>query len=300
MGTNTFNLLIAEKEGNSFEKIYTNKIPVKLGENGFREKKLADEAMMRGRLAVESFLNHIVAHSCEKIYAIGTSAIRTAQNSKDFINDLHAAFGIEVVVIDGKREAELIYKGVRASGALQDYPSHLVMDIGGGSTEFILKTTTGEPQYFSFSAGAARFLELYQPSDPATEAELREIQEAFEEEAQPLWDALKDQPIEALVGCSGSFDSVASILAREKNIRSIDNRFNDIDQIEFSRLAERIFKSTKDQRYRIPGLVPMRVDFIVISTLFMKIVRERVDPRAFRQCDYSLKEGVVSEIIDSE
>ncbi|MCC6689956.1 MAG: phosphatase, partial [Bacteroidia bacterium] len=155
LGTNTFNLLIAELlAAGKYRILYNTKLPVKLGKGGINKNQLLPDAMERGINALNDYKNIIAQYNVAKTYAFATSAMREATNSNEFIKRIHE-LGISVDVISGDREAELIYKGVRL--AIDIGEQHVVvMDIGGGSTEFIIANNKQILWKKSFLLGVSR------------------------------------------------------------------------------------------------------------------------------------------------
>ena len=137
LGTNTFHLLIAEINENSPELIFQETIAVKLGEGGMRDGMINVSAFDRGVSAIRQFKTSIDHYGVFQIKAFATSALRSASNSEDFIKKILTETGIKIEIIDGNREAELIFSGVRSAINMKDQSS-LIMDIGGGSVEFII------------------------------------------------------------------------------------------------------------------------------------------------------------------
>ena len=135
LGTNTFHLLIADVLDNKFEAVKEEQAHVKLGEGGINSGLIADAPFKRGLDALQHFKSEIQRFSVDAIHATGTAALRSAKNGFAFINQVKTSTGIEIEIIDGDLEASLIYQGVRACVSLA--PSALIMDIGGGSVEFI-------------------------------------------------------------------------------------------------------------------------------------------------------------------
>jgi exopolyphosphatase/guanosine-5'-triphosphate,3'-diphosphate pyrophosphatase len=133
LGTNTFNLLIAETpDDKELKIIHSSKHPVKLGKGGITRKIITEDAFARGLSAIDNQYEIINQFNVEKVYAFATSAIRDAGNGKDFIRKVKDRFSLYVNIIPGEREAELIYKGVRLSYNPGD-KKVLILDIGGGS-----------------------------------------------------------------------------------------------------------------------------------------------------------------------
>jgi len=131
-GTNTFNLLIAEGNGNTFKRIYNGKQAVKLGRGGIHKGMLTDEAMERAYTAIANHLETTDSYNVTEIHAYATSAIRNASNGAEFVNEVKKRFGFDINVISGEKEAELIYRGITESIDFKD-ENALIMDIGGGS-----------------------------------------------------------------------------------------------------------------------------------------------------------------------
>ena len=138
IGTNTFHLLIAEiKENQEIKVIFKKTIPVKLGEGGVEKGLIAEAAYQRGIDALIDFRKDLNQYQIKNIKATATAAVRDAANGKDFIDEALAKADIKITIIDGLKEAEYIYLGAKASGVL-DQENVLIMDIGGGSVEFII------------------------------------------------------------------------------------------------------------------------------------------------------------------
>lgn len=302
LGTNTFNLLVAEIESGKKHKILLNtKLPVKLGEGGLAKNFITPQAFERGIRAIEQHLLNASKYSPEKVFAFATSAVRSAQNGKEFTNEIKQRFNIDVEVIDGDREAELIYKGVREAVPLNENIS-LIMDIGGGSTEFILANKNEIFWKYSFNLGAARLLEKFNPSDPILLCEVDAICNYLKAELVPLFSALEKFPAAELIGSSGSFDSLAEMIAHKFYNPDILNNtthytFN-LD--DFYHIHDILLKSTKEERLNMKGLVSMRVDMIVISSIFIHLILQECKLSKMRLSTYSLKEGVLAELIESK
>ena len=159
MGTNTFNLLIAEVvPPNSYKKVDSQKFPVNLGEGGILLHQLMPNAIVRGLNAIKACNEMILHYKCIKTIAIATSAIREAFNGKEFVSQVNA-LDIEVEVVSGDYEAELIYKGVKMSMDLGEEPM-LTIDIGGGSVELIIGTNNEILWKKSYKIGVARLKSL--------------------------------------------------------------------------------------------------------------------------------------------
>lgn len=300
LGTNTFNLLIGELSDNKkkFTRLFNTKIPVKLGEKAINLGYIADVPFQRGIHALIKYKEYINHYNVKTIFAFGTSAIRSATNGNDFVAEALKQSGIVVKIIDGDEEAELIYYGNKLAVNMTDDVS-LIMDIGGGSTEFILANKHTIFWKQSFLLGASRIYEKFNFSNPITRAEEIAFYDYLKIELKPLCDAIKTHyPIE-LIGSSGAFDSVVDIIAEQFNVTPVNEKQTeyDINLIQYLAVSELIKKSTVEQRQKLKGLIEMRVDMIVISILLIDFVMNEIKINKLRVSTYSLKEGVISKKI---
>ncbi|HBG87041.1 MAG TPA: phosphatase, partial [Marinilabiliaceae bacterium] len=213
LGTNTFNLLITEVEGNSYRILVESKYPARLGEGGIHRATITTEAMRRGVEALTTHLITISEYQVDSIFCFATSAIRSATNGNEFVRRVKQELGLSIRVIPGDEEAQTIFDGVKQVIPLGEEFS-LIMDIGGGSIEFIIANKGGIAWKDSYNLGVARLLEQFNPSDPITKSQIEEIEKHLESRMQPLIDAIEKFPIGKLVGSSGSFDTLAAIIAK--------------------------------------------------------------------------------------
>lgn len=297
LGTNTFNLLIAETlPDNTFKRLFNTKVAVKLGEGTINSGYIADAPFQRGISALKKYQQYILDYNVEKEFAFATSAIRSASNGPDFVKAAREEAGISVTVIDGDEEAELIYYGNRMAVNMSENVS-LIMDIGGGSTEFILANRDTIFWKKSFKLGAARLLERFKPCDPITDEEIRAFHEYLNVELQSLREAVKHyQPLE-LIGSSGAFDSVVDLIGGEFDRPLISEAQTEyhLSLGEYMLISEKIKASTLQERYQMPYLIHMRADMMVISIMLIDHVLKELNLSVFRASTFSLKEGVISK-----
>jgi exopolyphosphatase/guanosine-5'-triphosphate,3'-diphosphate pyrophosphatase len=298
LGTNTFNLLVAEYSGkDSFKILVDSKLPVKLGEGGIQQRVILDQARARAFDALARHIKTIAEYNVSNILAFGTSALRTARNGSDFVKEIHTHFGFSVNIISGEREAELIYKGISLSVKLDKKP-HLILDIGGGSNEFILCNATGIHWKESYPLGMARILDKFKLSDPVERSEVDKLEDYFDRNLPGLYAALSQYHTRAMIGASGSFETFASLL-RElyplKYSRKPGQTSLEIPIDDFFLLHDKLTKSTSAERLKMKGMEPMRVDMIVPASIFVTFILKKCSIKKLVQSDYSLKEGVLHE-----
>lgn len=301
LGTNTFNLLIAEVKGKSFRKIFGTKAVVKLGEGGITDNFIDETPFLRGIEALSEHRRTIEKYKADKIFAFATSAIRDARNGEKFSEVALKKTGIKINIISGEKEAELICLGVRQALKLGKEKC-LLMDIGGGSTEFIIADSKKNFWKHSFQLGVSRLLEKFRPGDPIKKSDIEILEDFFSEELQPLFSAIEKFPARTLVGSSGSFDSFADMIAHKfyskkilKGRTSYDFSLDDLLSIHKS-----IVKSTLPERMQMKGLVRFRADNIVLASIFTQFIIRSSGIEKVKLSKYALKEGVLWAILNNK
>jgi exopolyphosphatase/guanosine-5'-triphosphate,3'-diphosphate pyrophosphatase len=298
-GTNTFHLLIIDVNKNGdCKSLYKAKMVVKLGEGGIHENIIREIPYKRGLAALKNFSEKCLSYKIEKRIALGTAAIRNAKNGKKFLADAEKLTGIDVRLIDGNREAELIFKGVSIAIDLPDDPV-LIMDIGGGSVEFIIAAKTKILWKKSYKLGASLLLEQFKPSDPLTISEKKKLIAHFKVNLLSLQNACKKFKPQMLIGSSGSFETFAEIIesAKRGNWRSKKHYAFDLDK--YKATHNMLIISTIAERLKMKGLVKMRVDLIVMASLLLTYVIDKCKIKKMLLSSYALKEGILNETIES-
>jgi exopolyphosphatase/guanosine-5'-triphosphate,3'-diphosphate pyrophosphatase len=273
------------------------KQPARLGDGGLRSGMLSVQAFGAASEAMGRLTAQLAAWGgAEQTYAMATSAVREAKNGLDFTAFIEKKYHIPIEVISGDREAELIYKGIRAGVQLKKEPV-LMLDIGGGSDEFII--ADAETIYWkqSFPLGMARLLEQFKPSDPMAPKEAQQVKAYLNQELNALWQALAHYHITTLVGSSGSFDTYRSLLTGATKFEGEPSYH--IELSAFAELYHRLLHATAAERMAMKGMTPVRVDFIVLAAILTNLVIEKAGITKIIQCSYSLKEGVMCELAES-
>jgi exopolyphosphatase / guanosine-5'-triphosphate,3'-diphosphate pyrophosphatase len=301
LGTNTFNLLIIETNtGNKPTILLSRKVPVKLGEQGITKRKISENAFARGLAAIENHMKYIDDFRVDQIYAFATSAIRSAGNGLEFVRTVYDRFNIGIQVISGNKEAELIYLGVKQAYDMGK-EKHLILDIGGGSNEFIIASNEKIFWKRSYPLGMARLLEQFTPSDPISGKEIAALEKHFSDSLCSFFKAAEIHKPAILIGSSGSFDTFRAMLEAmepktpENTSRKPWYKFSPSD---FSGLHERLINSNSAERLKMEGMDPMRVEMIVIAGIFVNFITRKLNTGGLVQSDYALKEGAVTEILN--
>ena len=296
IGTNTCNLLIANiLPDGSFETLYDRKLPVKLGRGGIHKQILLPEAIARGINALQSHSDTIREYGASKVKVVGTSALRGAANRDEFLEKAKKLLGWEIELIDGELEARLIFRGVRLTLPHQ-IGKYLIVDIGGGSTEFILANDEDIIWKKSFNIGIARVLETFKMSDPVTPAEILAYEQWFDNHLQELWSTCKIHQPQTLVGCSGAFDTFMDIY--EKAVPDLKIRkVSELPLEAYWQIHERLIYSDHETRSKMAGMDKMRVEMIVIASVFTNFILRRLSVRKLLHTHNALKEGVMDRLI---
>jgi exopolyphosphatase/guanosine-5'-triphosphate,3'-diphosphate pyrophosphatase len=286
LGTNTFNLIIADVSGNDIQYLFSTKEGVALGMGGINENRISEDAFDRAILCLKRFKTKCEEFLVEKITAIGTSAIRDAKNQLEFIKKAHTETGIVIRVVSGEEEARLIYQGIQQTFSFHE-PS-MVMDIGGGSTEFILADSNGIINLISLNIGVSRIFQLFTFQDPLSKEDIFHIESFLEENSKSFFDSMKC-PI--LVGASGSFETFYE-LAYHKSFPSKTQPF-EIELNLFNQELEKIIHSTQAERDENDFIIPIRKKMAPIAAVKTRWVMNKLDVKQVFVSPMSLKEGAL-------
>ncbi len=300
MGTNTFHLLLVELSESGFKTIYKEKIPVKIGQGGISQNQIAPDAQKRAFHTLKHFKNLIDGEHIDQIFAFATSAVRNAENGPEFVQRVKEEIGIHINVISGDEEAQLIYEGINLSGSLNE-EVHLMMDIGGGSVEFIIGTSEEVLWKKSFEIGGQRLLDSFHYHDPILPEEVDRLEAYCEEKLQPLVEAIQKFKPTGLVGASGTFDTLTDIYFESMlQCKLTGQHVFELPRTEFERIFELLKTKNREERLNIPGMIAMRVDMIVVASCLIEFILRYVPVEEIVCSFYSLKEGAVSRLLSGK
>ncbi|MCO6360128.1 Ppx/GppA phosphatase family protein [Roseivirga pacifica] len=295
LGTNTFHLFIVEINDKSLTSLYREKIAVKIGQNGISKGRIAKDAIKRALHTLKVFKTVIDQFGVTEVCGVATSAIRNAKNGQELINEIKSTTGISIDIISGDREAELIFKGVRAAMDMRN-TNHLAMDIGGGSVEFIIGNQQEILWKQSFEIGAQRLLDKFHKHDPMPKESVDDMFTFFKTELSELLEAITKHQPEAIVGCSGTFDTLCEIYRKELEIEEKGNGTTyNLPIKNYRDIHRELLIKNKAQRLEIPGMVSMRVDMIVVASCLISFVTEYLPVDEIIASSYALKEGLLYE-----
>jgi exopolyphosphatase / guanosine-5'-triphosphate,3'-diphosphate pyrophosphatase len=317
VGTNSIKLLVADVAGRNVQPVHEESRQTRLGKGFYETRQLQPDAIARTAEAVAEFTKIAREHKVAAIRAIATSAARDAVNADELTSAIQRASGLKVEIISGDQEAGLAFQGVTTDMELANTPL-LLLDVGGGSTQFILGR--GECTHFahSFQFGAVRLLEIFPHSDPPTRGEFTAcrdwLKNFLQSEVRPkLKTAFADEAASArrrpdlrhetdsqsagiqLVGTGGT----SSILAR---IEAKLDRY-DRERLEATRLSLEQVKARRKQLWSLPlaerkeitGLPKLRADVILTGVLIYEVVMEEFGFKLLRVSTRGLRFAAVMD-----
>lgn len=296
LGSNTFHLIIFDLSRKKPDVLFRERIAVKIGE-GIEDGLITDAAAERAINTLFRFSEKIKQYNVIATRAIATSAFRSAINAREFCWRVKLECGINIEVIDGEKEAQLIYQGVKEAVNLPVHNS-VIMDIGGGSVEFIICNNEGILWKKSYEIGGIRLMKRFHKSEPIQPNQVDHLKSFLLETLSDLFEKFDTHKPKTLIGASGAFESLVDIAALKKGLDPVGKTMTEstLDLEDFYVICEEIVSKTYTERKEIPGLVTFRAEMIVVSCLLIKrIVRHGISD--IRASAYALKEGMVSELI---
>lgn len=306
LGTNVFNMLLANFTEDGCQYVKEFKCAAKLGGGGLSSGKIAPSAFETACGAMERIMEQIELNGgADYVIPYATSAVRDAANGDEFVALMRERFGVDVRVIPGEREAEFIFKGIIQSlpegifgisdGDAAESKNILMLDIGGGSNEFIISNGKEILWKESFPIGMARMREKFDYEEPIANSVIEEFEEFCNGVLEPLWQQIEIYKPTLFVGSSGSFDTFKDLMfGPEAEYMPC----RELPAAGLLQLHEKLLASTAQERLAMPRMSPIRVDYIVLASVFTQMVLRKVQPEVVYQSAYSLKEGAMAEHYD--
>jgi exopolyphosphatase/guanosine-5'-triphosphate,3'-diphosphate pyrophosphatase len=310
IGTNTLRLLVAEVSGSEeIRELYSERRITRLGEGLSKGGQLNLKAIERTTAALKIFKEAAERYPLEGLRAVATGAVREASNKKEFLSTVKKEAALEIDVITGREEARLTLLGV-LTGIKKRPPHSLVMDIGGGSTEFILSEGIKSKVIVSMNFGVVPLTENFIKSDPVEERDLRKLRGVVREWIEETEERIrKSLPVKRgkradnfwpegtiLIGTAGTITTLAAIdqgLERYSFSR-INNYILNRSSVE--RVFLRLKAMTLDERRGIAALEPGREDLILPGSLILLEAMKRFGFREILVSDYGLREGILIDL----
>lgn len=301
LGTNTCLVLVADVGiDGTIEHVLADEVRiVRLGQDVHKTRRLHPEALARAEETFKEFSAIIQKHGCEKVLACATSAARDVQNGQELVA-LAARYGIPVEIISGEREAELTFAGTF------DRPLRepaFIIDVGGGSTEFILGDARGILRRESVDIGSVRLTELFVTSHPIPDSELAQMRDYISQKLQGLRERFATVALSAAVPVSGL--RVVAVAGTPTTLASMDQGLAfESDRVQGHILTNealenwlaKLAKMTVEQRRGLAGMEPKRADVIVAGAMTLLMSSEALGATRLEVSTRGLRYGVARSL----
>ncbi len=297
VGTNTLRLLVAEAaDAHHFTILHQEQTIARLGEGLMPSRRLQDAPSRRGLAVLKGFAETTRRFKVQHVAAAATSAVREASNREEFVAAVYQESGLSLQVIDGNEEARLTLLGVR-HGLRLGSGRVLAMDIGGGSTEFVLARGETIEAMVSTGLGVVKLMEAHLKSDPPSPDELAAIEQVVANRVGRVRDALPDLDGTTLIGTAGTPTTLAAIdlgLSVYTPDRVDGHR---LSMTRTRQLLHMLATRPLAERSTIPPLEPGRADLIVAGTTLIMTVMGVLGYDEFMVSDSGLREGLLLDLI---
>lgn len=300
VGTNSVKLLVADVQGEDVQPVLEESRQTRLGKNFYETHRLQADAIAHTAIAVADFAKNAREKNSSSVRVVATSAARDARNPDDLASAIESESGLKLEIISGEQEAEWAFQGATRGTDLADTPL-LLLDVGGGSSEFILGHGGHQSFARSFALGTVRLMEKFPHNDPPTPDEFGKcrnwvdnfLRQEIRTELVPVLEREKQTGPVQLAGTGGT----ASILARMK----LKSDLFDRERIEATRLSleqvqmrlENLWKLPLAERRKIPGLPRTHADVILTGVLIYAAVMREFDFAELRVCTRGLRFAAV-------
>ena len=293
IGTNSMRLLVADyidgKLLNREKFINTTRIGQGVDSQGYISK----EAIERNIYALKEFSSLAKSKGCEAIFCIGTSALRDSKNKLDFVNRAKEELNIDVEIISGEEESNLGFVGVLQG--LEDKKSILAIDIGGGSTEFILGGSEGIEFCKSENVGALRMTEKFLKQDPICEMEFESMENYIMDVINKTLNLLKKQNIQSIVGIGGTITSVSAINQKLETYSMDKIHQSEICKKDLDNILQNLKNMTLNDKKNLKGLQPKRADIITAGVAILNLIMKNLEKEKIIVSEYDNLEGLLCQ-----
>lgn len=290
-------ILVETRPDGSFVPIANEREMLRLGDIVARDGALGGEARERAFEVIRRFKTIADTLEADQIVAVGTSALREAEDGPEFVSMVRRKLGLAIHIIDGIQEAATIFTAIRSSVVLDPAPA-LALDLGGGSLELMLGDTSGLQFASSVKLGVGRLTSMFFHADPPTDAELTEARSHINRELDPVLLELAEYRPRLLIGSSGTFIAIASIAATLRDgvppdhINHLTVSYKDIEDA-----SKRVLSENRSSRAKIPGADARRSELLPAGFLVLLHIMERLDMHEITISGWALREGLILRTI---
>lgn len=296
-GTNSIRLLIADINDGLLTDITRTMSIVRLGEGIDRTGRFAPAALERTFAAARDFAHQVRLHGVERVRFCATSASRDAQNQQELIDGITEILGVSPEIIPGEEEAALSFRGATGDLPSSDAP-FLVVDIGGGSTEFVLGSDQVEAA-ISVDIGCVRMTERHMRSDPPTAAEINATIVDVDDAITRALAVVPVAKMRRLVAVAGTATTIAAAALDLDAYRPDLIHGSVLTRGEVSSVRDRFLAMTHQQRAALPYMHPGRVDVIGAGSLVLARIMERLDASEVTVSEHDILDGIALSLTES-
>lgn len=300
LGSNSLRLLVVRVTPQGVVRVLNEaKHMVRLGEGALVNHALQPEAMARTMETLRAFASMCHGYGAEEYVAVATAAVRDASNGEAFLKEIREKTGIDMVIISGKEEARLIWRGV-SSGMDKSDALRLYLDIGGGSTEMAAATSSEYQVLESLKIGCVRLSTLFNSGKrPVTPKMYQAMQMYVRNEGVHAFRRLADLNIPELVASSGTAQNLAEITAALGRGTSSPDTPQTMSYRGLCRTVRELCSRSRAERASVPGLNPKRLDVIIPGAAILQTVLEELNFDTVRISARGLRDGMVTEYVES-
>ncbi|PCI62818.1 MAG: exopolyphosphatase [Gammaproteobacteria bacterium] len=290
MGSNSFHFVYARIQNNQLQVLHKEKYKVQLAQGLDNKNYLSEKAIMRGVNALEKLASTVQNLTADNFRVVATYTLRQAKNVEDFLNAAEKVFPFDIEVISGHEEARLIYQGV----SYYNEPSQqrLVIDIGGGSTECVIGKHNTAKNVASLSLGCVSFQSKFFATGEISKTQFNKAILAAKLEIESILKRFSKMGWQTVVGTSGSIKTIFNI---------INNTQDDIDTpitlLKLKKLKASLIKFGHVDNIKLDKLKDHRRHTLSPSLAILIALVEMLEIKELSFCDYSLREGVLVELL---
>ena len=298
IGTNSIHMLVVEvRKDLSFEVLAHEKDTTRLGDGSFETRRLSREHVARAFGVIEKFARVASKYRVRKMFGVATSAVRDAQNGRQFTQGIRRRTGVRIRIISGEEEGRLIFLGA-TSGVTLGKRRALVIDIGGGSVELILGDQ--EVIFFneSFPLGVARLTDHFIHKDPPSKKEIKRLEKYIEKEIKPTVKKIRKIGFSEIVGTAGTMINLASMVYEDKESRPFKlATFFKMSRKDLQKIHKKLLQRNLRQLLKMPGLDLKRSDIITAGSVLVNMLMKMLKKQDVLVSNKGIREGSILDFI---
>ncbi len=306
-GTNSIRLLVADIDGGGLTDVVRRMEIVRLGQGVDRTGSLAPEAIERTRVALADYAAQTVSLGVDpsRIRMVATSATRDAANADDFTAMVVATLGVAPEVVSGDEEARLSFTGAvqglpdSSSGPRHSADGLLVVDIGGGSTEFVTGSTAGGVERaISTDIGCVRMTERHLHDDPPTAAQVAAAEADITAVVAHALSTVRPSAVPTVVGLAGSVTTVTALALSLDSYRPERIHHARISTAVVASVTDDLLRLTHDERLALPVMHPGRADVIAAGAMILRAILRESGAVEVIASEHDILDGIACSIVD--